>query len=183
MANKLMNRLLFWISGFLVCRIIHREPGVPYLERYFMGSIFGRHVYLHRFLDSDELTTHDHPWDWSISFLICGAYVERRRWEGGTKTIKWFNFLGGDTFHSVQLIPGVFAWSLFCTGPRSGKKWGFMEPIHEWASESTYTHMFRPYTYNVADGDNEDAVAVKWWLTYPRGNQANRERRDYVLSK
>ena len=53
-------RALFWGSGFLRCRLIRRRPETAYLERYWLGSIFGWTFYLHRFVAPDrEEEPHD----------------------------------------------------------------------------------------------------------------------------
>lgn len=181
--NALLNALLYWFSGRLRCRLI-KVKGEPYLERYFLGTLFGRHVYLHRFLTSDDpsVGVHDHPWLWSMSFLICGWYHEVRRW--GKLKKRWVNFIGPDHFHLVELEPCVYTWSIFMTGqPKPGRVWGMLHRVDPKAimfeDERQVEWVFIPYDYGVA-GHNENAVALKWWETYDRGNQVQRERRDYV---
>jgi hypothetical protein len=188
--NSLMNALLFWWSGYLRCRIVKdsgKERNLePYLERYYICDLpfTDRHVYLHRFLASDSSLLHDHPWRWALSLIICGAYAETRRW--GTKVQRWWNWLTGESFHRIELIPGTYTWSIFITGPRC-KTWGMMHT----ESEYVYSDQARPldefffwsrYQYGAKD-KNEDAIALDWTRTYPRGRFSKRERRDYAISK
>ena len=58
----MIRRALFRYTARRPCRLIDIE-GRPYLERYYLGSLFGVTAYLHRFVgyDSDR-EVHDHPW-------------------------------------------------------------------------------------------------------------------------
>lgn len=202
--NAMMNAVLFWLSGWLRCRLIldsgKERNHEPYLERYFIGRVFGRHVYLHRFLASDSAQLHDHPWRWALSLIVCGAYLEDRRW--GRGLVRWYNWLTGESFHRVELIHDVYTWTIFMTGPRC-KTWGMMEPVlpvvggSTWPDSQVYrtaseyevrlptcveAFVWTRYEYGAKD-KNEDAFALKWYETYPRGRHQKRERRDYVRSK
>lgn len=179
--NSILNAILFWLSGHLRCRLI-KVHGQPYLERYFIGSIFGRHVYLHRFLASDDPAqgVHDHPWLWSCSLLVCGWYHEVRRW--GRLTKRWINYIGPDHFHLVELEPNVYTWSVFMTGqPKPGRVWGMLHRVApgEPMKRGDVEWVFIPYAYGT-EGKNENAVELKWWETYACGKDVQRERRDYV---
>lgn len=180
MVNKLLNSLLFWFSGFLRCRLI-KVHEAPYLERYFMGHLFGAHVYLHRFLTSDDPKegVHDHPWEGSLSLIPCGAYIEHRRWTH--YKVRWINFIDGDKFHRVELIPGLAAWSVFIAwSPKPGRVWGMLKQFAPADGRGDGISVFEPYKYN-APGNNPSPG--KWWETEPRGRHQRRERRDYVYSQ
>ncbi|WP_244260428.1 hypothetical protein [Burkholderia gladioli] len=57
-----MRRVLYAISSRLPCRII-ADGNKPYLERYYLATVFGVRFYLHRFVASDpDRGLHDHPW-------------------------------------------------------------------------------------------------------------------------
>lgn len=179
--NALLNALLYWVGGWLRCRLI-KVNEQPYLERYFVGQLFQRHIYLHRFLASDDPAqgVHDHPWEWSMSFILCGWYIEHRRWKQAIK--RRFNFIGGDHFHRVELPARVYAWSLFIAGPpKPGRVWGMLHRVMPrteagWA-ERSIEWVFVPYDYG-APGNNPPPG--KWWETSPRGRHQQRERREYV---
>ncbi|CAM2143682.1 conserved protein of unknown function [Pararobbsia alpina] len=122
-----MKALLFWISGFLRCRIIS-DGDRPYLERYYLFTAFGTRAYLHRFVGSDpDRGVHDHPWPWALAIILFGWYWEQRR--SGTRIVRWLNFLTGDTFHRV-LLPkdrGVHeVWTIFIHRNAKVKPWGFL---------------------------------------------------------
>lgn len=97
-----MNTQLYWLTSRLPCRIIS-DDGTPYLERYYLGTVFGVRFYLHRFVGSDPARgLHDHPWAWARSIVLSGWYFEERR-DGKRHKVKWYNKLTGDTFHRVIL--------------------------------------------------------------------------------
>jgi hypothetical protein len=180
--NALLNLLLYWCGGYMRCRLIHVD-GAPYLERYFVGTLFGRHVYLHRFLESDnpDQGVHDHPWKWSVSFIVCGMYVEHRRWGKGTLK-RWFNFIGGDHFHLVALVPSVYTWSLFIAGPtKPGRVWGMLRKLDELeyalTTRGDVNYAFVPYDYG-APGKNP--LPGAWWETEMYGREQAREPVSYV---
>lgn len=51
--------------------------GEPYLERYYMGTVQGRQIWLHRFVRDDaERHVHDHPWT-ALSIILTGGYTEQ----------------------------------------------------------------------------------------------------------
>src|SRR5437660_2113436 len=96
-GGRMIRRLLLAYSAGRPCKIIC-EADRPYLERYFVCALFGIRFYLHRFVGSDpDRGLHDHPWRWAMSFILRGWYYEATR--SGTRAVRWFNFLTGDTFH------------------------------------------------------------------------------------
>jgi len=85
-------------------------------------------LYLHRFhRGDDDMELHNHPWDWAISFIFVGGYVEERRIgdEVTRRKVLPFslNFIKQNDFHRVELIEKD-AWSLFLVGPKNSS-WGF----------------------------------------------------------
>lgn len=119
-----MQRLLFWLCGFLPLEIIS-DKDRPYLERYYLFTLLGVRFYIHRFVGSDPARgLHDHPWLWAGSIILSGWYYEERRGFESNDTalalasvlgttglvrnkVRWFNALSGDSFHRV-VLPRVF---------------------------------------------------------------------------
>ena len=66
---SLLYRFLYWWSGHLPLRLISKAGG-PYLERYYLFTLFGHRFYLHRFVASD-------PDGWHAGG---GKTCDRRRW-------------------------------------------------------------------------------------------------------
>ncbi len=135
-------------------RVIYdREGGTPYLSRWYLigakpdedaklkGQVVFRetwltrlpfNLYLHRFHRSDDDgALHNHPWRWSLSFILAGGYSEERRATHGDAVERrmvtpWsFNFIRGTDYHRVDLIESD-AWSLFFVGPKVGT-WFFWD--------------------------------------------------------
>ncbi len=109
----------------------------PYLERLYIGSLFGVQVVLHRFLSCDgEQGVHNHPWRYGLSVVLRGGYVEERAFDlhpkrGAlvrTRCVNWLSVVNGNTFHRIARIkPGT--WTLFMHTRRDhAKGWGFVEP-------------------------------------------------------
>jgi len=165
----MMRNWLFKWSGRLRLRVI-QDAGVPYLERYYLGTWGGVRCYLHRFVNSDpDRGLHDHPWQWAASLVLTGHYWEER--EQGRRTVRRFNWLRGSTFHRVLLPAGVSeVWTLFVHHAEHSKSWGFR------AAGSS--------SVRSASGENRR----DWWheaprasdhpLRSPRGNRA-RSASDY----
>lgn len=127
------NSILYFLAGFLKAKAIKGPHGEPYLERHMLCRIGSHAIFLHRFLASDpDRGLHDHPWRKSISFILCGGYIEKRLVSKGGRV--WmafkevaagsFNVIRGDDFHQVVLKAGQPAWTIFYHGPRV-KSWGF----------------------------------------------------------
>lgn len=144
-----MRQLLMRLTADLPCKVI-KEGDVVFLERCYIGTLFGVTFYTHRFLASDpDRGLHDHPWRWALSLLLCGWYLEERRGYASpvlrrldakmaamglrqegvhTRQVHWVNWLRGDDFHRVVLPYGVReVWTLFMhrSGPNA-KPWGFL---------------------------------------------------------
>jgi hypothetical protein len=99
-------------------------------------------IYLHKFhRGDDDEALHNHPWVWSRSLVLVGGYVEERRiWLNPpaffqverriVRPPSW-NKIDADDFHRVDLIEKD-CWSLFISGPKTGKSWGFWD---RWTSQ------------------------------------------------
>jgi hypothetical protein len=179
-----MNRFLFWLSSFLPFREIS-DGDTPYLERYYLFTLLGWRFYLHQFVGSDpDRSLHDHPWSKAYSLILSGWYYEETR--SGTRKVRWFNSLTGDTFHRVVLPDewenthdpaevGILrygqrktgrsapCWTLFMHRAGNVKPWGFWR---EWPERYEGAATFDPYTYE-REGNQKD-----WWLTAKRRGQA-----------
>jgi hypothetical protein len=174
----MINKLLFKLSARLPCRHI-RVDGRPYLERYYLGQMFGATFYLHRFLSSDpERHTHNHPWGWGRALVLRGGYDEEVATDlttssadgylSETRRIRWWNRVDGSHFHRIaNAKPGT--WTLFFHGPRAKVDRGHVTQLKGWGFLSRGDHCvtFTPY----APGPSEGAG---WWLTAPTGRDAGR---------
>lgn len=181
----MMNKLLFFVSGFLKCKLIKGDKGQPYLERYMVArwGKNGEHtLFLHRFLDSDsDRGIHDHPWD-SKSFIVAGGYHEKRLIKEGDvekviiRDIKPFTFntIGKNDFHQIIMKPKTAAWTLFYHGPRV-KHWGFQN-YNFFKGEEITRSDFVPYQDNTKPEE-------KWEVTALRGKDLQREHPDYIVNK
>jgi hypothetical protein len=164
-----MRRLLFWLSGFLPCRIIS-DDDEPYLERYYVCTLFGVRVYLHRFVGNDPARgLHDHPWPWAGSVVLSGHYIEHTR--QGMNRVRWFNWLTGDSFHRVLLpLPSVAdpfpeCWTLFFHRAKYVKPWGFLRPTV--TDAGLRVAVWLPWNFD-AGGDGT-GTSKDWWHTAPQG--------------
>jgi hypothetical protein len=168
-GEKPMNALLLKLSARLPCRVISLDSG-PYLERYYVGQLFGATFYLHRFVSADtERHLHNHPWTWGRSLIISGSYREEVATDlcaaagpsgciTEKRTKRWWNRVDGNDFHRIgSAAPGT--WSLFFHGERARvcrggvsylKGWGFLERRGRWVR-------FRP----------AEPSAPDWWLNAP----------------
>lgn len=105
----------------------------PYLTRYYL---FGKdmkyfNIFIHEFHNSDlEEDLHNHPFKYSLSFILSGGYKEYL-YKNGKASYKIrkpfsFNFLNNKIFHKVELLEKK-SWSIFFAGPRFSD-WGFLNP-------------------------------------------------------
>jgi len=129
--------------------ITDREGKNPYLVRYYVAfpdSVARErkdipfNVFLHQFIQSDDPVWHDHPWNWFISIVVSGGYVEHTPW--GDKKRGRFNMrfvncnklrhIDDDptkpmipaNIHWVEIAESGKTWTLFVRG-RTNKDWGF----------------------------------------------------------
>lgn len=173
-----MNRLLYWLTGFLPARLIS-DGTRPYLERYYVGTLFGWRFYLHRFVGSDpDLGLHDHPWRRAFSIVLSGWYREQRR--DGMRIVRWFNTLTGDTFHYIVLpnegkrtpsgeLIELPCWTLFFHRVGNVKSWGYLRDSQELGARFLGKQHFIPHTYE-REGSQKD-----WWLKAPKGRCIQRK--------
>lgn len=140
-----MNFLLNFLEKHDRKRIImDRESKEPYLVRYYVFLKDRKHfpfnIFLHQFLRSDPDDLHDHPWPWA-TFILKGGYWEwipiremvdgylcivgeKKVWRGAG-SFRWNN---ANSYHRIELEPGVDCWTLFMPGPQK-REWGFL--LHE----------------------------------------------------
>lgn len=181
----MINKLLYKLTAYFPCRIIELDSG-PYLERYYLGCLFGVTFYLHRFVSSDsERHVHNHPWGWGASLILAGSYVEERCLDicpaiPGSGCItdrirrRWFNRVDGNTFHRIHdAKPGT--WTLFFHGPRA--------TVGDWPSNMKKLGLPRkPKGWGFLEkrGDNtvfisHDSAPDRWWENALKGDDINRQ--------
>lgn len=117
-------------------------------------------IYLHQIHTPDEeKELHNHPWKWAASLILRGSYLEERAaypnltmdrravakdqhgFRNQTNMRAYaagqFNFLrAGFDYHRIAYLADEPCWTLFITGPFSGRGWGFLEagrgPVDHW---------------------------------------------------
>ena len=163
-------KFLFSFTANKRCRLI-KIGDKPYLERYLLGRVFGITFFLHRFLASDgDRFVHDHPWRWSLSWILCGGYKEERLqylnpetgWHSRHRYLSsgWINVLTPRAFHRIQQ-PEHETWTLFVHGRRL-KQWGFLNYDAE-TKRTSYS------------ANQEPPETRAWKTTAPLGRAAGRE--------
>jgi len=135
----LTDKFLNWLDSQGRKRIImDRVCGEPYLERYYLflkdRENFPFNIFLHKFLKGDPDDVHDHPWGYCTLILKGGywEYIPHFNSEG-IKTAeigKWrgpghFRICKPNSFHRIELQPGITAWTLFMP-LRKVREWGFL---------------------------------------------------------
>lgn len=132
--------LLKWLEKIGRKRIVYdRIDNEPYLERYYLflkdrGDKFPFNIFLHKFLKSDGDDVHDHPWPYFTIILKGGYWEWHPVFENGVKVTEvcaWrgpghFRKCSADSFHRIELEPGVTCWTLFMPG-RKVRDWGFLK--------------------------------------------------------
>lgn len=118
--------------------VLDRVDNEPYLERYYLflkeRERFPFNVFLHKFLKSDPDDVHDHPWPYA-TLILKGGYNEwlpqfdRQGRKIGEISV-WrgpghFRISRANSFHRIELDPGITAWTLFMPGPKQ-REWGFL---------------------------------------------------------
>lgn len=172
----MLRRLLYKFSGRLPCRLINTE-GKRYLERYYLGRLFGFTFYLHRFVNGDgDRALHDHPWKMAGALCLAGGYKEKRiRWfnpetvfDADTRQVKpgRINLIGASTFHQI-LKAEPDTWTLFAHSKKV-KEWGFLSR-RDYVSDTGALET-QPYYYRDRDPESHQ----KWWVSAPRGQSADR---------
>jgi len=159
----MVHKLLYFLTGFLKCRVIDCD-GKPYLERYYVGTWFGKRYFIHRFMSSDpDRGLHDHPWRWAKSYILAGGYNELVLKDDMIVTKKRrapeINKFDGRVFHRV-LLPDENAgktWTLFVHGPRE-KSWGFLEYTYDDINQQIIDSKYRDVVTKEERKKNEN-----WW--------------------
>lgn len=114
--------LIIKVVSFLPVKIIRDDRGVPFLYRYHLLTLWkdGPGIYIHNFAKSDPgRGYHNHPWNKSFSFILCGCYEERilngdrRTYEVKMRNRWSFNFLDGQKYHRVMVDEKNTAWTIF----------------------------------------------------------------------
>ena len=118
--------------------IMDRQDNEPYLERYYVflrdRKRFPFNIFVHKFLKSDPDVVHDHPWPWATLILRGGYWEWMPEFDAdGTmvgETRHWrapgsFRTAAANTYHRVELEPGITPWTLFMPGPQQ-RDWGFL---------------------------------------------------------
>jgi hypothetical protein len=133
----MMHNFLMWLTARLPAREITSD-GRPYLERYFIGQLWGWTFYFHRFLASDPgRGLHDHPWNLGVSVLLAGKYYERYLRgitcygeQLGRRNRYLFipNFIRPLYWHRVILIKNRPVWTLFFHTAWV-RHWGFLDTV------------------------------------------------------
>ena len=134
--------------------ILDRQNNEPLLERYYIflkdRKWFPFNMFIHKFLKGDPDDVHDHPWPYATLILKGGyyewipiftewddqpnvMYAQRKVWRGPGH----FRICKADSFHRIELKPGVTAWSLFIPGPHK-KEWGFLVKGNKWIHNEEY---------------------------------------------
>lgn len=163
----MLRPLLYRWSAHLPARYID-HPNGPYLERYLVATVMGLRIYLHRFVASDPDGLHSHPFRHSFSLILAGRYREYR-WSG-SRTLRWFNYLGPDALHRIELMDGADVWTLFVHSPRR-QSWGRFHPLPGCRSWDDFEHQ----QFRVASAPGGDPP-LSDWSGRPPGAQLRRER-------
>lgn len=134
----MFERFIEWLTDGLPANKIDNDDGSDYLLRFFLFRIPFTDItfFIHKFLDSDDdRGLHDHPWNWSVSVILVGSYIEHflTKWnEIMFRTRDRFKpkLIKGNDFHRVELQRDEQernkpVWTLFIHGTRT-KTWGFM---------------------------------------------------------
>jgi hypothetical protein len=129
--------------------VLDRQANEPYLERYYLflkdRHWFPFNIFIHKFLKSDPDDVHDHPWSYA-TFILKGGYYEyipefdingrkiseKCYWRGPGH----FRICSADSYHRIELKPGVTAWTLFMPGPQI-REWGFLVR-NRWVHHTQY---------------------------------------------
>ena len=129
--------------------VMDRQSDEPYLERYYLflkdRNWFPFNIFLHKFLKGDPDDVHDHPWPYATLILKGGYYEwtaefdennikigETRHWRGPGH----FRVCSANSFHRIELKPGVTAWTMFMPGPQK-REWGFLVN-NQWIQHEQY---------------------------------------------
>jgi hypothetical protein len=133
----LARRFCETLARGLAYQDIRPALDTPYLRRYFVAgwqprATKGPAVFLHHFVSSDpDDAVHSHPWEFGLSLILVGGYVEHRATaNGGPSSTRTYgpgdtNILEPGDRHRIDLL-GRDCWSLFLAGEYA-QPWGFYE--------------------------------------------------------
>ena len=125
---------------FPLCRqVIFRADGSAYLIRWRILHARSFHIYLHKFLSSDEGCPHDHPWSFT-SIMLWGNYMEWTFDEGEVVACNMYRapcIIRRGATHSHKIIIHKPCWTLVITS-RYVRTWGF-HTKRGWVKYSDYT--------------------------------------------
>lgn len=129
--------------------IMDRLNDEPYLERYYVflkdRANFPFNVFLHKFLKSDPDDLHDHPWSYATLILRGGYWEWIPQYDSQGKVTcqigKWrgpghFRISRANSYHRIELDPGVECWSLFMPFKKV-RDWGFLSK-GRWVQHEQY---------------------------------------------
>lgn len=166
----LRNKLLYRLTSRMRRRDIEINDA-PYLERYYVGQLFGVTFYLHRFLRGDgERHLHNHPWTWGRALVLTGGYIEEYATDvcphahssgmiTALRKVRFWNKVDAADIHRISCVQPE-TWTLFFHGPRATvnlgmvsklKGWGFFEQVNTTSGDLT---VFYPHV---------SAVSPRWW--------------------
>lgn len=136
----MMTWLLKKIVAKLPFRTITGPDGDPYLTRWYVWPGKPRTaddevtpkapfaIFIHFFHRGDkDRDQHNHPWDFSVAWILSGGYTEERGDAVRTFGPGSINVIRKDDYHRVELLhPKTGSWSLFIAGKNVGS-WGFRD--------------------------------------------------------
>jgi hypothetical protein len=114
------------------------------------------HLYLHHFFrGDDDREMHNHPWEFSMSLILTGGYIEER-WDIEARKVCTRRCYPGDIniiraadFHRVTMLdPARGCWTLFLSKHRIEEKNG-----HDWGFLDTATGKYTPWGPFVSQRD------------------------------
>ncbi len=131
-----MRRLCIWLADRARAHFSIRPNDQPYIERYYLGTLFGVGIFLHQYLAADgDRHLHNHPWTWSMGIPLVGGYLEERLVHlcpiyGPRVTMRTIwrfrpNLILATAFHRIAHVRHG-TWTLFVHGRRLGG-WGFLQ--------------------------------------------------------
>ncbi len=147
--QKIKNKFFSFLEKHDRKRIImDRQYNEPLLTRYYLflkdRKRFPFNAFLHKFHKGDPGDVHDHPWPYFTLILKGGYYEYTPNFENGKmigETKHWrgpghFRFCSANSYHRIELVPGITAWTLFMPGPQR-QEWGFLVD-NKWIHNDQY---------------------------------------------
>jgi len=102
---------------------------VPYLQRYYMGGIFGYQIWLHRFMTADsERHLHSHPWT-AVSVVLSGWYIEEIHGAPSANLrlrLRLPAVIGPSRIHRIGWTQAG-TWTLMLVGRKRESEWFFID--------------------------------------------------------